>query len=194
MANKKQWAETNASEEIAKEIAALVKKLQDLTHGNVGLSFDRDLLNRMPSELGKPKDRDAYWTNGLKSAAETILSLPSFNNRDNVLIVFGNEYENTGFESFYRALPTIDYGEGNPNNGNAMFNIELPDDATIILQASQFDFHDNGCKFDKEGLLKLAERYGKVWKADEISVDIETIDGVFGKGNGYKAVIRFWWD
>ena len=73
--------------------------------------------------------------------AELIRHMDNFNNKNNDVIA--NE-----IVDFFNALPKIDYGEGNPNNGGPVFNrIVLRGDDTVTIFANGFsnDFEKYDC-------------------------------------------------
>jgi hypothetical protein len=103
-----------------------------------------------------------------------------FNGKDNQKIA-------DTFTGFVKSLPEVYYGEGNPNNGNYLFNkIRLMGDDTIELKAFT---SKNEIDAVSERLKKLVNEYGKLIDADEYS--IKTTNSL---GDYYETVIRFWWD
>lgn len=173
----------NKTERKAAKIAEALETLQELTHCRVSLTMNK-------SELNKDSDYHKCQIDTLESI---ILSQPDFNGKDSRKIVFGF----LAFRDFYAALPRCNFGKGNPNTGSALFSVEIPDDATIILRASQTIFKsdkDEKVWFNQKQLEKHAKIYGEAWNADEISVDVTKRQSSDFDATFYDCVIRFWWD
>lgn len=113
--------------------------------------------------------------------AELIKHMDNFNNKNNDVIA--NE-----IVDFFNALPKIDYGEGNPNNGGPVFNrIVLHGDDTITIFANGFsnDFE----KHDWNMVNHLVDETGVRWEADEHSLTHKELNWGLEEYS-----IRFWWD
>ena len=113
--------------------------------------------------------------------AELIRHMDNFNNKNNEVIA--NE-----IIDFFNALPKIDYGEGNPNNGGPVFNrIVLRGDDTITIFANGFsnDFE----KHDWNMVNHLVDETGVRWEADEHSLTHKELNWGLEEYS-----IRFWWD
>ena len=113
--------------------------------------------------------------------AELIRHMDNFNNKNNDVIA--NE-----IIDFFNALPKIDYGEGNPNNGGPVFNrIVLHGDDTITIFANGFsnDFE----KHDWDMVNHLVDETGVRWEADEHSLAHKELNWGLEEYS-----IRFWWD
>ena len=113
--------------------------------------------------------------------AELIRHMANFNNKNNEVIA--NE-----IIDFFNALPKIDYGEGNPNNGGPVFNrIVLHGDDTITIFANGFsnDFE----KHDWDMVNHLVDETGVRWEADEHSLAHKELNWGLEEYS-----IRFWWD
>lgn len=156
------------------KIAVAAETLRKLTGCSISYTMRKERLTK-----GK--------LDGMERLEDLILSFDDFNCRDNEEIVHGSH----PFRFFYESLPVGEYGEMNPNNGDALFSVELPDSATIILKGEIYDFNNKGKCFDRSHILKLAKEYGKAWHADEISVDVNRHKGFC---EIEECVIRFWWD
>lgn len=109
-----------------------------------------------------------------------IKSMPNFNARNNQVVA-------RELEKLINLLPRTYYNEGNPNNGNYLFDeITLKGDDTIILRGVQIIKEDN----DKSDNIKdLVNTIGRNMEADEHSVTIDR----YGY-NMQEMIIRLWWD
>lgn len=109
-----------------------------------------------------------------------IKSMPNFNSKNNQVVA-------RELEKLINKLPKTYYNEGNPNNGNYLFDeITLKGDDTIILRGVQIIKEDN----DKSDNIKdLVNTIGRNMEADEHSITINR----FGY-NMQEMIIRFWWD
>ena len=116
--------------------------------------------------------------------ASLIRSMGGFNEKD------GNKVGN-GFKAFFKSLPRVYYGEGNPNNGNPLFDeVILHGDDYIFLQARGFEKNMSQCNWD--AVRELVKETGKRWKADVADILVEKPEG-----SVYDLVtytIKFWWD
>lgn len=84
-------------------------------------------------------------------------------------------------------LPKTYYNENNPNNGKCLFNrIKIENDTTIyfIIDYTRKKIDDKV----KNEIMNIIKEYGKYMQADEIDLIEEPY------GEGYKYIIRFWWD
>ena len=107
--------------------------------------------------------------------------MDNFNNKNNSIIA-------DGINEFFHALPKVDYGEGNPNNGGPVFNrIVLRGDDTITIFANGFsnDFE----KYDWNVVNHLVDETGVRWEADEYSLAHKELNWGLEEYS-----IRFWWD
>ena len=111
-----------------------------------------------------------------------IIKDSSFNNKD------GEQISGT-IEKFYNELPKVYYNEGNPNNGNNVFDkIILHNDDYIFLQGNCL--MKNSLSSIQEKFVKsLVEEYGREIKADTYEFNIEKVG--FGL---IEYTIKFWWD
>ena len=118
----------------------------------------------------------------LDKISSLIRSMNSFNNKCNVTIA-------GQFKDFFKSLPRVQYGEGNPNNGNALFDkIILRGDDTIIFRAN--GFNKNFEQYDWVDITRWIEKVGEeFWKADESRLLYRDCGGGFS-----EYTIRFWWD
>ena len=113
--------------------------------------------------------------------AELIRHMANFNNKNNDVIA--NE-----IIDFFNALPKIDYGEGNPNNGTPLFNrIILRGDDTITLFANGFSVDLE--KYDWDKISDMVYETGIKWEADEHTLLHEKLNWGLEQYS-----IRFWWD
>ena len=113
--------------------------------------------------------------------AELIRHMDNFNNKNKEVIA--NE-----IIDFFNALPKIDYGEGNPNNGRPVFNrIVLRGDDTVTIFANGFS--DNFEKYDWNMVNHLVDETGARWEADEHSLTHKELNWGLEEYS-----IRFWWD
>ena len=116
--------------------------------------------------------------------ASLIRSMGSFNEKDGNKVGFD-------FKTFFNSLPRVYYGEGNPNNGNPLFDeVILHGDDYILLQARGFE--KNMSQYNWDAVRTLVEETGKRWKADVAELLVEKPEG-----SAYDLVtytIKFWWD
>lgn len=111
-----------------------------------------------------------------------IIKDSSFNEKD------GKQISRT-FERFYNQLPKVWYNEGNPNNGNFLFdNIILHNDDYIFIQGHCLQ--SSKLSETQENFVKsLVNEYGKEIKADVHEFTIES--SMYGLT---EYTIKFWWD
>jgi hypothetical protein len=121
----------------------------------------------------------------LEQIASLIRSMDSFNKKDNATIA-------GQFKDFFKSLPRANYGENNPNNGNALFDkIILRGDDTIILKTRGFQKYFE--QYDWIDLTKWIKKVGEeFWSADECSLNNNKLIGGLEEYEEY--IIRFWWD
>lgn len=111
-----------------------------------------------------------------------IIKDSSFNNKD------GLQISNT-FEKFYSQLPKVWYNEGNPNNGNFIFdNIILHNDDYIFLQGHTLKTTKLS-EIQENFIKSLVNEYGKEIKADTHEFKVE--ESMYGM---VEYTIKFWWD
>lgn len=111
-----------------------------------------------------------------------IIRNSSFNEKD------GEQIAST-FEKFYNQLPTEWYNEGNPNNGNFLFDtIILHNDDYIFLQGHSLKNHQLS-EVEENYVRALVNDYGKQIKADTHEFTKEE----YGYGM-IQYTIKFWWD
>ena len=133
---------------------------------------------------GYGKFRDSEEDEGIDKVANLIRSMGNFNEKD------GNKI-GSGFKAFFKALPRINYGEGNPNNGNPLFDsVILHGDDYIVLQASGFE--KNMKQYNWDAVEKLVEETSSLWKADVAELLVEKPEG--SRYDLTTYTIKFWWD
>ena len=117
----------------------------------------------------------------LSVVTELIRHMDNFNNKNNSIIA-------DGINEFFHALPKVDYGEGNPNNGTPLFNrIILRGDDTITLFANGFSVDLE--KYDWDKISDMVYETGIKWEADEHTLLHEKLNWGLEQYS-----IRFWWD
>lgn len=119
-------------------------------------------------------------TNNIDLAKAIIRSFSQWNdyNPDTVAMTL---------QMIYEALPKIYYNEGNPNNGNYIFEIITIHSGSLITLAPSLGY--NLTDEDRESVNEIIHRYGRLMKADEISLEEQHNDYMSD-----SLQIRFWWD
>ena len=119
----------------------------------------------------------------LNEICSLIRSMGSFNAKDAHVV-------STQFKNFFKALPRAIYGEGNPNNGNPLFDsVILRGDDYIVHETRGFERYVE--QHDWEAVRELVNEFGHRWHADVHEVIREKYD----EGYGLVAhTIKFWWD
>lgn len=174
-----------------KELSERMKVLGQLMHENAQASFSmtwsaQNLTD--PEHFDEKFEYDQREAQRCRKAMDALcatLAYQSFNDKDGEIVALK-------FEPFYRQLPVDTCkDDDNPNNGKALWNVEIPDDATILISYDEYCF-DNKSKIDKEELEKIANTFGRSVRADEISVECETRK--IPSCTVAEWRIRFWWD
>ena len=120
----------------------------------------------------------------LDKIASLIRSMGNFNEKDGKKIAFG-------FKAFFKSLPRINYGEGNPNNGNPLFDeVILHSDDYIVLQARGFE--KNMSQYNWDAVKELIRETGIRWKADVAELLVEKPEE--SRYDLVTYTIKFWWD
>lgn len=117
----------------------------------------------------------------LDDISSLICSMGSFNSKNGNIIA-------KDFKAFFKALPRVYYQEGNPNNGNALFDkVIFNGDDYIVLQANSLEEYMS--QYDWDVVRRLVENFGELWKADVAELSKEELN--YGM---VEYTIKFWWD